>query len=409
VKKITVQVKEDHLELLSRTKPMGAIAELIWNALDAEATEVRVEFVENELSGVETVRVHDNGHGLHYDHAFVVFRNLGGSWKRKESRTPQRWRFMHGQYGKGRFRAFALGNRVEWIPVYDVDGKRYAYSIVGHAATPGEFDLTDPAETDAPAGMTVAITDLPATVSLLTGIKAQQEVTDVFALYLRQYPDVRIVYDGVPIDPSHAEDRSTDYDLGELVMQNGERVRAEMTVVEWNLPGKRGVVLCDDNGFALHQITPRLYFRGFSYTAYVKSAHFVTLEKEGLLQLDDMTPDGRQLLDEARLKLRQHFTLREVERAQETLAFWKETGLYPYRGIPANRDEEAERRIFDIYASHLNQLSFFAESSYATKRLMLKFVRELVDSDPIRVARILDELLAFPEEKQEEVSDLLRA
>jgi hypothetical protein len=40
---------------------------------------------------------------------------------------------------------------------------------------------------------------------------------------------------------------------------------------------------------------------------------------------------------------------------------------------------------------------------------MLKFVRELVDSDPIRVARILDELLAFPEEKEEEVSDLLRA
>jgi len=409
VKKITVQVREDHLELLSRAKPMNAIAELMWNALDAEATEVRVDFVENELGGVETFRISDNGHGLSYDHAFVVFRNLGGSWKRDEPRTARRRRFMHGQYGKGRFRAFALGNRVEWIPVYDVEGKRHTYSIVGRAAAPGEFDLTDPEPTDKDAGMTVEVGDLPTTVGLLRGVKALQEVTDLFALYMRQYPDVRIIYDGVPLDPAHAEDRSTDYDLGELVMQNGERVRATMTVVEWNIAGKRGIVLCDGNGFALHQVTPRLIFRGFSYTAYLKSAHFVALEKEGVLQLDDMTPDGRQLLDAARLKLRQHFTLREVERAQETLAFWKETGLYPYRGEPSDRDEEAERRIFDIYASHLNQLSFFAESSYASKRLTLRLVRDLVDADPIRVARVLDELLAFPEEKQEEVTDLLRA
>ena len=48
MKTITVQVKEDHLEQLARSKPMAAMAELIWNALDAEASEVRVEFVENE-------------------------------------------------------------------------------------------------------------------------------------------------------------------------------------------------------------------------------------------------------------------------------------------------------------------------------------------------------------------------
>lgn len=409
MKKITVQVREDHLELLSRARPMNAISELIWNALDAEASEVRVEFVENALSGVDTLRILDNGLGLPYENAFVAFRNLGGSSKREENRTVITHRFMHGQYGKGRFRAFALGNRAEWASVYEYEGRRFAYTISGHASAPGEFSLTDPGQTDAPRGMSVEITDVPATIGLLRGVKALQEVTDTFALYLRQYPGVRLIYDGVPIDPVNAEDRSTEIDLGELVMQNGERVTATMTVVEWNISGKRGIVLCDEGGFALHQVTPRLLFRGFSYTAYLKSAHFVTLEKEGLLQLEDMTPDARQILDAARLKLRQHFTLREVEHAQETLALWRESGLYPYRGEPANRDEETERRIFDIYASHLNQLSYFSDSNYAMKLLLLKLVRELVDTDPIRVARILDELLAFPEEKQEEVTDLMQA
>jgi len=408
VKKITVEVRDDHLELLSRAKPMAAVAELIWNALDADATEVRVEFIENELGGEDVIRISDNGHGLHYGHALVVFKNLGGSWKQEGMQTANRKRLLHGQYGKGRFRAFALGNRVEWQTVYDDDHARYAYGILGHAATLGEFELTDPvlAGTAAP-GMVVEVTDLPRSVGLLRGGKALDEVTDLFAPYLRQYPGVRIVYDGTPLDPSHAEDRVTDHELDEIVTQNGDRVHAALTIVEWNLPGKRGLVLCDANGFALHPVKRRLLFRGFSYTAYLKSAHFSALEREGLLQLAEMTPDVVQVLDLARTRLRQHFALREAERAQDVIEQWKETGLYPYDGQPAGSDEETERLIFNIYASHLNQLTAFAGTPHANKRLILRLLQELVHAEPTRVARVLDELLAFPEDKQAEVLDLL--
>ena len=56
MKRITVEVREDHLENLAQTKPILAMAELIWNALDAEATEVRVEFLENDIQGLESLR-----------------------------------------------------------------------------------------------------------------------------------------------------------------------------------------------------------------------------------------------------------------------------------------------------------------------------------------------------------------
>ena len=119
MKTITVQVRDDHLEFLSRARPLAAISELIWNALDAEATEVRVEFIENSLGGVEMIRIRDNGHGLFIDHGLVAFKNLGGSWKEEGQRTAMRKRLLHGKHGKGRFRAFALGNHVEWISIYD--------------------------------------------------------------------------------------------------------------------------------------------------------------------------------------------------------------------------------------------------------------------------------------------------
>lgn len=409
MKVITVEVREDHLENLAQTKPLIALAELIWNALDAEATETRIEFVENDLQGIETIRIVDNGHGLHYEDAFLVFRNLGGSWKRQGMRTRERRRVLHGKYGKGRFRAFSLGNTVSWHSMYKDGPDVYNYRISGDAAKLGEFSVYnqrgEPAETA--TGMTVEIGQVSDSAGALRGVKAMEDITNLFALYLRQYPDTRIVYDGIPLDPVNAEKRFSRYALDPMVTESGARVKAELDVVEWNLSGKRGVVLCDENGFMRINALPRLHFRGFSYTAYLKSEHVATLDREGLLDTGELYPDLRQLLDAARAKLREHFTLREAEEAQDVIDFWKETGLYPYDGSPRTQEEANERRIFDIYATHLDRIfTDFSSTPIRTKRLMLRLIQELVHADPVRVASILDELITFPEEAEEKIMAL---
>ncbi len=414
MKTIDVRVQEDHLEVLARSKPMTALAELIWNALDAEATEVRVEFEQNELEGLEAIRIVDNGNGLHYEDAFIVFQNLGGSWKRSGRRTYGRKRILHGQYGKGRFRAFSLGNKVAWNSVYDEGSVLFSFVLSGHASKMGQFSLSDhravaPSPELAP-GMTVCIEDPPDTANLLRGAKALEEVTQLFALYLRQYPDVRIVYDGVPLDAGHVEDRYTEYALPEIVTQDGERVEAWLSVVEWNMPGKRGLYLCDEEGFALHNALPRLHFRGFSHTAYLRSAHIPVLDREGLLQAGELAPDLALILDAARAKLREHFALREAENARDTIEEWIAQNLYPYAGAPADDAEANERRIFDIYATHLNQiLPDFAKSTPENKRLVLRLFKELVRTQPTRIARVLDELLDFPEDKEGEILELVQS
>ena len=411
MKTITVLVKEDHLETLARTKPMTALAELVWNALDAEATEVRVEFLENALEGIDTIRIVDNGHGLTYEHALGAFQNLGGSWKRDEFRSTSRKRVLHGQYGKGRFRAFSMGNRVTWHSVYADGGYFKTFRITGKAENLGEFNVSDPVGAAKQAsGMTVEIQNISSSADLLRGVKALEEVTDIFALYLRHYPDAKIVYDGVPIDTSHAEKQFTDYELEEMVMQDGERVNATLTVVEWSAPGKRGVYLCDAEGFMRHNALPRLHFRGFSYTAYLKSAYIQTLDAQGMLQAGELSPDVRQILEVVRGKLREHFTLREAELAQGTIEEWKAQELYPYEGAAKNDADVNERRIFEIYATHLNQIfPDFTTAKPRHKRLTLRLIQELVRSEPTRVARVLDDLLEFPEEKQGEVLELLQA
>jgi hypothetical protein len=340
----------------------------------------------------------------------VVFKNLGGSWKRQGPKPTARKRELHGKYGKGRFRAFSLGHDVTWRSVYEDKGQRLEYTISGQGSAPGVFHISSPSPSHAPrTGMEVRIANPYDACHLLRGVKATQEATDLFALYLRHYPDTKINFDHVPLDSANSERSYTEYELTPLITENGEHVIASLAVVEWNLPGKRGVYLCDRDGFMRAIGLARLHYRGFSYTAYVKSDHVQLLDQHGLLNAGELSNDVRQLLDEARRKLREHFTLREAERAQDTLEDWKDTGLYPYQGEPKDAQETAERRIFEIYATHLDQISpDFATANTTNKRLILQLIQELVHCHPTRVARILDGVVDFPEVKEAEILELVQ-
>ena len=60
-----VQVDADQFDRLARpTLPVAGVAELIWNALYAEADTVTVVIDRTELDAVDKVSVTDNGHGM---------------------------------------------------------------------------------------------------------------------------------------------------------------------------------------------------------------------------------------------------------------------------------------------------------------------------------------------------------
>ena len=64
MKQIYVQAQPDHIESLSKSAPIAAVEELVWNALDADAREVKVDLITNPLGAVEAVRVSDDGTGI---------------------------------------------------------------------------------------------------------------------------------------------------------------------------------------------------------------------------------------------------------------------------------------------------------------------------------------------------------
>ena len=54
---IDIGVERDHIESLTKAAGLTAISELIWNSLDADATEINIEYKTTTLGGYEYILV----------------------------------------------------------------------------------------------------------------------------------------------------------------------------------------------------------------------------------------------------------------------------------------------------------------------------------------------------------------
>ncbi|MER7401831.1 ATP-binding protein [Streptomyces sp. NPDC000070] len=80
--KVRLETSREHVAELARLRdPVGAVEELVWNAVDADAERVVVTLERNDLGGVDRVRVQDDGSGLSAEHCEEYFRPIGASWR----------------------------------------------------------------------------------------------------------------------------------------------------------------------------------------------------------------------------------------------------------------------------------------------------------------------------------------
>ena len=97
IEHIEIEIEDDFMARQTRAEPVQALAELIWNSVDADANRVVVEFEFKDLAqGMSKIVVYDDGHGIPRNQAKLLFGHLGGSWKRMKRRTESKDRMVHG-------------------------------------------------------------------------------------------------------------------------------------------------------------------------------------------------------------------------------------------------------------------------------------------------------------------------
>lgn len=406
----TVEIQPDFLERQAKASPITAVAELIWNGLDADATAITVGLEDDQLGGLKKIIVTDNGLGMPHAEAPTLFRNLGGSWKRHGARTKQRNRQLHGQEGRGRFKAFALGRAVDWQCTYARDGRLFRYDItilesdIRHVRIGEEVEA--PGTT--PTGVTVIVSDLKRNFVSLKPQNSVQEFSEIFAIYLKDYRDIAIIIDGERIDPAVAIAKTWDEGLTPIADDEGNAHSAALEVIEWHRQTKRALYLCNEQGFPLSQVEARFHVGDFHFSAYLKSSLISALQKDNRLELAEMVPALVAVTEEARGKIKEIFRERASERAKLVVDDWKAQNLYPYEGEAASQIERAERQIFDIVAVTVQEATTdVADIPRPQMALHLRMLRHAIERSPAELQRILDEVLRLPKRKQKQLADLL--
>jgi hypothetical protein len=243
---VSVEVGEDHLAAFMRS-PRIAIAELVWNALDADATEVDVTYQLNDFGGIEGVVISDNGTGMTPSDASYGFGNFGNSWKRAATGTPG-GRALHGKLGRGRYTAYSIGAHALWTTVAEDEGARKRLTVSGNASNLRNVSISDPVKTEDPTGTVVTITDLSEKTSReLARDGVWEELTTRFALYLEQYPTITITFRTNPLKPEGLRTQNETWPI------EVDGVTAELQLIEWDankVKVDRKLYLCDEHGSA---------------------------------------------------------------------------------------------------------------------------------------------------------------
>ncbi len=404
-----VEVQPDFLKKITGAKPLQALAELIWNGLDADATEVVVSFEYNELDSLSEVIVRDNGMGIPRDKAPEYFRRLGGSWKRPGAAT-QGGRFLHGQEGRGRFKAFAIGDFAEWSVVYEKDGKPWAYKITMSAADIRHVSISD--EADAPGarrGVTLTVTEPRKDFTTFVSEAGLHSLTEVFALYLADYPDIKVTVGGNRIDPKAVIASRREFQLADIKAAEATHT-ARLEIVEWKGLSNRALFLCNEKRFPLAQADRRFHHVGdFQFTAYLETSYLTAAQREGTVELAEMQAPMVAAIDEAVKQIKEYFRQRAAVAARGYVEEWKAERVYPFAEDPRNSVEQVERQVFDIVAvSVARHLPDFEDSQSQNKAFQLRMLRQAIEKSPEELQLILSEVLRLPKRKQEELAELLR-
>ena len=304
--------------------------------------------ITNALGAVEGIRVSDDGTGIDVCKADSTFGSLGGSWKRGATGTLGAHRRLHGRQGRGRFKAFALGGFVEWRTTVVSQGVLVSYVLRGDIENPGVFDVDSVKQPGPGTGTEVYITNIrPVCDSLLNAAETVQALASRFALYLKSYPDVKIYFNGLPVTPVIVQKNSTVY---RITMDNG--VEAKLEIIEWRrkFVGSGKLVFAGPDGFQLHERPAGVRSGGASYTAFLVSPRFPALAYSNALVMDELDPETRRYIDEARKIIKSHFIALGGERASGRLGAWAADGSYPFD----LSDDSKERERFDKLAIELS-------------------------------------------------------
>lgn len=407
---LNLAAKQDFVKkTVNSTNPVRVISELIWNSLDADATNVFVLLKANGLDGIDEIVIRDDGTGISTKQAVEAFQKIGGSWKAKQQVTGGK-RVLHGKEGKGRLHFHSIAGFANWESVCEVEGKLEAIKIEIRSLNLEKTTVTKIPLIGDKTGTTAILSGLTPVFDKLDNPEITIQLAQTFAPYLTQYPSVAIHFNGTKLDPSVDIDLRRTIPEFEVNCDGKTVVVKRVDLVLWkNTNEERKIYYGSRTGVILDSQPANVRAPGLSFSAYAYSDYFNEAHEKGLLGLGDLNePILIQTFDEIRDRLNATFREIQADQSAGLIEEYKKKGIYPYKAEPTTTAEKAEQEVFAVSARAATTYSkTFRDARDSEKAVMLSLLKQAFIGNPDSLTKILSAVFGLPKNKQDDFAGLL--
>lgn len=401
---IDIKLSKDYItDNFSGDNYLEAIMEIVWNSIDADASEISIDLTSNAIgSGIDSLSITDNGHGIEYEKIQEYLKELGKSAKKNSHKSPK-GRIYHGKKGKGRFYFLNIGEKITWETVArDKNGKLNFYEITSNRKNPNRMYFSDIKNNQSKETFTkVTIDNLLDKPSRLKAFELKEYIIRKALNSLLSY-NIFLTIDGERIDYDQYILKEKN-DIFETPLGGTIKYKFEVKLVQIKDSKNKKIILCDENHFPINEepFTNRL--DGFDIIPYISSSFFSDNEKNLSLNYEN---DLVLLRENIRGRVKDFVREIKSEQSKGFLDELKSRNLFPYKNPPENPIEKSEQEIFTIIAYETNQVSNILEKDDQAK-LYLNLLKETLHANPSNVGMVLKEVLNLKEEDLNDLVDLL--
>ncbi len=398
-KTVELQVAPDHVEALTEVNGVLAMAELIWNALDADAHNISIDYKMTSDFMIDELTVRDDGHGMDYDEAMRAFSKLGGSSKRHVKYSPQN-RLLHGKSGKGRLRAFALGHLIRYNSIYREDKKSNKFKITldRNQIRSATFGKLKKGGSDLP-GVEIQIQNLhQRNVVALLGKKGLQSLEEHLAVYYMSYPNFQIKVNDKLLNFTkfirNQSERTETFQVRYLDRDELHDVDVTFRLLHWNKPCSKQVFFCNTKGVSFLEHGLQVSTGGYPLTLHIMSDYISDLQERNILMLKEMDGALTDIFEAGKEFVREYVEKQNRIDELSYISALEKEGVYPFEGIAKTKADKELRRVFNHNLLKMNaEISAFQRMPHPMKRIFLQLLKSGLAQDSKGVQELISDTL----------------
>lgn len=399
-----------------------ALAEIIWNGFDAQATEININFSPNQIDYINELIISDNGTGIDFSNLNETFGAFLDSIKRK---SFQRSSYVRGKKGKGRFSFIAFAHTATWFTTYlDFEsGKLLDYEIIINANNKDVYkDENHKISSLTSTGTKLVLSNL----FNVTGYSFNNEEILSFLrnefgwfLLLNQDNNYKLSINGEAID---FQNIIADHEIFEKAIKdaNDHTHSFTITYVRWN--EKIGdkfyyYFLNDEKKESYKQLTSyNNNAISFYHSVYVQSSFFNDFTPSAddtsapLFGINQSNPVFKVLLKTLQqiIEDKQKSFVRN-DAADQLIAKYERNGIFPK--FNNNKYEQAKRKdLVDVVKEiYCIQPKIFKGLNETQEKTSIGFINLLLDSNEREnILTILEDIVQLSVEERENLATLLK-